>query len=108
MMDHKMDQKLPMLHEIQSKLQSSSFLKIYTQSRVLFNIYVHQQTEIFRNINIRIQYADNIAIYYTYEKREIATKDVQIGIKPLKNSAINGKHSSTRGTTFKLSFLDKH
>ena len=31
------------------------------------------------------QYADEIAIYYTHEKQEIATKHLQIGIKHLKN-----------------------
>ena len=37
------------------------------------------------------QYADDMAIYYTHEKQEKATKQIQIGIKHLENWCDNWK-----------------
>ena len=49
-------------------------------SPILFNMYVSKPKCKDTSIS---QYADDIAIYYTHEKQEIATKHLQIGIKHL-------------------------
>ena len=47
---------------------------------ILFNMYVSKPKSKDTSIS---QYADDIAIYYTHGKQEIATKHLQIGIKHL-------------------------
>ena len=49
-------------------------------SPISFNVYVSKPKCKDTSIS---QYADNIAIYYTHEKQEIATKHLQIAIKHL-------------------------
>ena len=73
-------------------------------SPILFNMYVRKPKCKDTSIS---QYADGVAIYYTHEKQEIATKHLQIGIKQLEKWCDKWK-ILTREKPYTPSSLDKY
>ena len=74
-------------------------------SRILFNMYVSKPK--CKDISIS-QYAEDISIYYTHEKQEIATRPLQTGIKHLEKWCDIWKNISMLEKPYTSSSLDKH
>ena len=67
----------------------------------MFNLYVSEPKCKDTSIS---QYADDIAIYYTHEKQELATKHLEIGIKHLEKWCKNWKILLHAGRTVYIIF----
>ena len=72
---------------------------------MLFNMYVSKPK--CKNTSLS-HYEDDIAIYYTHEKQEIATEHLQIGIKHLKKWCDKWKKLLNAGKPYTPSSLDNY